>query len=168
MIPLVLIAAVAENGVIGGENRLPWRIKSDLVRFRRMTMGHPVILGRKTFQSIGRPLEGRETIVLTRHGSSLPQGIRHAATPAAARALAETAAARLNADKIFVAGGAEIYGAFLPLASRIELTLVALNPEGDACFPAIDADEWREISREAGVRGPADEAEFTYVTLARH
>lgn len=161
--PLLLVAAVARNGVIGANNALLWRLSSDLKRFKALTMGKPLVMGRKTFESIGAPLPGRETIVVTRDRAFAPLGALVAHSLEAALALAAESAAARAADAIVIAGGGEIYAETIGLASRLAITEVALEPEGDACFPAIDPLEWREISREKGQRGPRDEADFAFV-----
>ena len=166
-LPLVLVAAVARNGVIGGDNRLLWRLPGDLKRFKTLTMGKPLVLGRRTFQSIGRPLTGREIIVMSRDRSFRPAGVHVAHSLEAALALAEARAAATGAATIVIAGGAEIYAETIGSADRLFITEVALAPEGDARFPPIDPAVWREVRREAGERGPRDEADFTFVDYER-
>ena len=163
----MLVAAVARNGVIGGQNRLLWRLSSDLKRFKALTMGKPLVMGRKTFQSIGRPLPGRETIVLTRDGDFCPQGALVAHSLAAALALADERAAAMAADAVVIAGGGELYAQTIDRASRLAITEVALEPEGSVRFPPIDPSVWREVSRRAGERGPRDEADFCFVEYER-
>ena len=165
--PLLLVAAVARNGVIGGHNRLPWRLSSDLRRFKALTMGKPLVMGRKTFQSIGRPLPGRETIVLTRDRDFSAPGVRVAHDLESALALARDRAAAMGADAIVIAGGGELYAETIGRADRLAITEVALEPEGDVRFPAIDPRQWREAKREPGIRGPKDEADFSFVDYAR-
>ncbi len=165
--PLLLVAVVAQNGVIGADNRLPWRLSSDLKRFKALTLGKPLVMGRKTFQSIGRPLPGRETIVVTRDRKFRPDGVLVAHDLEAALALAEARAAAMGADAIVIAGGGELYAETFALADRLAITEVALAPEGDAHFPPIDPAEWREVQREPGVRGPNDEADFCFVDYER-
>ncbi len=163
---LAIVAAVASNGVIGGDNRLLWRISSDLKRFRALTTGKPMIMGRKTFVSIGKPLPGRQTIVLTRDPSWAHPGVETAASLDAALAAGATAAARMGADEIVIAGGADLYAQTLGLADRLHITEVDLAPPGDAHFPPIDRTRWRETAREAHSPGPNDEAAFTFVDYA--
>ena len=158
-LPILIVAAVARNGVIGAGNQLLWRLSSDLRRFKALTLGKPLIMGRKTFQSIGRPLPERETIVVTRDPGFKPDGALVAHDLAAALALAEARAAAMGADSLVIAGGGELYAQTFALADRLAITEVALAPEGDAVFPPIDPAEWREIRREPGVRGPRDEAD---------
>ncbi len=139
---LVLIAAVAANGVIGVANTLPWRIADDLKRFKMLTLGHPVIMGRKTWESLGRPLPGRHNIVITRQPGYTAPGATVADSVVAA------IAACANEATAFVIGGAEIYAQTLPLAQRMELTEVHAEVNGDTHFPPFNCDEWRETLRE--------------------
>jgi len=164
---IIIIAAVAENGVIGRGNALPWRLKSDMAHFRTVTMGKPVALGRKTFQSIGKPLTGRTTIVISRDENFSAPGIVVAPNFVSALATARGDALRRNADAIIVAGGADIYMQALPLATRLVITEVRKRVDGDARFPAIDSKLWRETARSAQKPGPDDEAEFAFVTYQR-
>ena len=165
--PLALIAAVARNGVIGADNRLIWRLPTDLKRFKALTWGKPFVTGRKNFQAIGRPLPGRETIVVTRDKSYAPAGVRVAHDVDAALSLAEEVARAMNADEIIIAGGGEIYSQTIDRADRLFITEVDLAPEGDVHFPAVDPARWREVKRERGVRTERDEADFTYVDYVR-
>ncbi|MGO4872639.1 MAG: dihydrofolate reductase [Roseiarcus sp.] len=164
---LALIAAVARNGVIGAGDALPWRLSSDLKRFKALTMGKPLIMGRKTFQSIGRPLPGRAIIVVTRDEGFAADGVEIARDIEAALRLAEAKACAAGADEIIVAGGGEIYAQTIARAGRLYVTEVALAPSGDAHFPPIDPAIWREVKREAGARGPRDEADFAFVEYER-
>ncbi|MPR06446.1 dihydrofolate reductase [Microvirga tunisiensis] len=166
-IPLILVVAVAENGVIGRDNQLLWRIKTDLGRFRRLTMGKPMIMGRKTFQSIGKPLPGRETIVLTRDAGFVAEGVHVVHTWEEAVAKGGELAARMGADAVAVAGGAEIYALALPQVQSIFLTRVQATPEGDALFPDFDRSQFRETRREDHPKGPDDEHPFTFIDLER-
>jgi dihydrofolate reductase len=165
--PLLLVAAVARNGVIGADNRLLWRLSSDLKRFKVRTLGKPLVMGRKTFESIGRPLPGRETIVVTRDQNFSAEGVLVAHDLAAALALAEDRAAAMGADAVVIAGGGELYAQTIDAADRLALTEVALAPNGDAVFPRIDPALWREVRREPGVRGPNDDADFAFVDYER-
>jgi dihydrofolate reductase len=164
---LVAVAAVARNGVIGADNGLPWRVSSDLKHFRALTMGKPLILGRRTFESLERPLPGREIIVVTRDPRFSPVGVRIAHSPVEALALARRLAVAMAVDEIIVGGGAEIFRALMDETQRIELTEVALEPEGDVFFPSLDMAQWRETRRETPPRGERDEADVAFVTLAR-
>ena len=165
--PIALVAGVARNGVIGARNGLIWRLSSDLKRFRARTWGKPLIMGRKTFESIGKPLPGRETIVVTRDTAFAPPGVRVVHDLGAAFTLAETVADEMKADEIIVAGGGEIYRETIGNADRLYLTEVDLAPEGDAYFPAVDVALWREAKRERGTRTERDEAEFSFVDYVR-
>jgi dihydrofolate reductase len=165
--PLVIVAAVALNGVIGADNRLLWRLSSDMKRFKALTLGKPLIMGRKTFESIGRPLPGRETIVLSRDPGFAPEGVRMAADLKRALALATDCAEAMGADAVVSAGGAKVYAETLPFADRLFITEVDLAPEGDAVFPPIDPAVWREVRRERGARGPKDETDFAFVEYER-
>jgi dihydrofolate reductase len=165
--PVALVAAVARNGVIGADNRLVWKLSTDLKRFRALTWGKPLIAGRKNFESIGRPLPGRETIVVTRNAGFVQAGVRVAHDIDAALSLAGEIAREINADEIVVAGGGEIYRQTIDRADRLYITEVDLAPKGDVHFPAIDPAHWREVKRERGVRGERDEAEFNYVDYVR-
>jgi dihydrofolate reductase len=164
---ILLIAAVAENGVIGRGNALPWRLKSDMQHFRALTMGKPVVMGRKTFLSIGRPLAGRTTVVVSRDGSFMAQGAVVAPSLEFALAVARGDASRRNADAVIVAGGADIYLQAMPLASRLAITEVRKRVEGDAVFPAIDPKVWRETARSEHQPAVDDEAPFAFVSYER-
>jgi dihydrofolate reductase len=146
---IVLVVAAAENGVIGRDGAMPWHLPEDLKRFKRMTVGHPVIMGRKTFAAIGRPLPGRHNIVLTRDSRFRADGVTVAANLAEAIAAAGLDP-RARAHTLFVIGGAEVYAQALPLAARVELTRVHAAPDGDAHFPPLDASEWRREAAEPG------------------
>jgi dihydrofolate reductase len=164
---LVAVVAVARNGVIGAENRMPWRISSDLKRFKALTWGKPMIMGRRNWDSIGRPLPGRETIVLTRNPHFSAEGAHVAFSPDEALATARRLAAHVSATEIVIAGGAEIYRAYLDQTEIIHLTEVSMHAQGDVFFPRLDPAEWREAARENPSRGAKDEADFAYVTLER-
>ncbi|MGD0761712.1 MAG: dihydrofolate reductase [Roseiarcus sp.] len=164
---LALIAAVARNGVIGAGDALPWRLSSDLKRFKTLTMGKPLVMGRKTFQAIGRALPGREIIVVTRDEAYAPEGVEVARDIDAALRRAEVKAGAAGVDEVVVAGGGEIYAQTIARAGRLYVTEVDLAPEGDARFPRIDPALWREVRREPGERGPRDEANFAFVEYRR-
>ena len=166
-VPLVLVAAVARNGIIGANGGLPWRLSSDLKRFKALTWGKPLLMGRKNFHSIGRSLPGRETIVVTRDPAFAAPGVFVAHSLDAGLDLAAQRARAMGADQIIVAGGGEIYAQTIERASRLFITEVALDPEGDVHFPPIDPREWREISHEKGERGAKDEADFAFVEYER-
>lgn len=166
-IALILIVAVAENGVIGRSGGLPWRLKSDLQHFRALTWGKPVVMGRRTFASIPKPLKGRTSIVVSRDPAFAAPGIVVAPTLEAALATARGDTLRRGADAIAIVGGQDIFARTLSMADRLEVTEVHARPEGDTFFPPIDPDVWREIGRAAQPAGPGDDAAFTFVTYER-
>ena len=164
---LVLVAAVSENGVIGRDNALPWRLKSDMRHFRALTMGRPVLMGRKTYRSIGKPLPGRTNIVVTRDSSFADDGVLAANTLTAALEAARGDALRRNVGEIAIIGGADLYGQLMPRADRLEITRVHTDIAGDTVFPAIDPDVWHEVARTEQVAGPDDDADMTFATYRR-
>ncbi|WP_414473674.1 dihydrofolate reductase [Microvirga sp. M2] len=166
-IPLILVVAVAKNGAIGRDNQLLWRLRTDLKRFRELTMGKPMIMGRKTYQSIGKPLPGRETIVLTRDGGFAASGVHIAHSWDEAVAKGEGLAGEMGADAVAVVGGAEIYRMALPHVETIYLTEVATAPEGDAFFPPVDRTRFREVARISHPKSPDDEHPFTFIDFQR-
>jgi dihydrofolate reductase len=155
--PVVLIAAMSINRVIGREGKLPWRLSSDLKRFRAATLGKPVIVGRKTYEDIGKPLPGRTTVVISSSVPAPAEGLAHARSFEEACALADDVAVRTGASEIVVAGGFSVYSAAMKVASRLLLTFVETRTEGDVFFPEIDLDRWAEASRERLAAGPKDE-----------
>lgn len=166
--PLALVVAVSENGVIGANGGLPWRLPSDLKRFRALTWGKPLLMGRRTFESIGRPLPGRTSVVVSADPAfGPPEGVLKGTTLEEALALADGAADAMGADEIMVIGGERVFRETLPFARTLHLTQVHAVPEGDVHFPAFDLARWRETAREGPLRGERDEAAFTYVTLER-
>jgi dihydrofolate reductase len=166
-VKISLVVAAAENGVIGRDGRLPWRIPSDLKTFRRLTLGKPIIMGRKTYQSIGKPLDQRDNIVVTRDLAFHVPGIIVTGSLDAALDKARALAAAKGIDEIVVIGGAELYRQALPLADRIYLTRVHAEPQGDALFPPLSEGDWREVSREPLPREARDEHACTLVILQR-
>jgi len=167
-IRLSIIAAVAQNDVIGRDNALPWRLPSDLKRFKAITMGKPLVMGRKTFESIGRPLPGRTNIVVSRRAAAPLPGVVAAASLAEALEAARRQAAADGVDEIFVIGGAALYREALPLADRLYITEVKAAPTGDVVFfPAIDRGRWREQAREAVGRGAGDSESSAFVVYER-
>jgi dihydrofolate reductase len=166
-IPLIAVAALADNHVIGDDNKLIWRLKSDLKRFRSLTLGRPLIMGRKTFDSIGKPLPGRHTVVLTRDAAWVHPGVLVAHTLQAALAAGQELAAMHGADAVVIGGGADLYAQTLALCDRLHLTYVHAQPEGDALFPAFARSEWIETLREIHSAGPDDEHPFTFLDLKR-
>jgi dihydrofolate reductase len=164
---VVLIVAVADNGVIGSEGAIPWRLKTDQQRFKKLTLGKPVVMGRKTFISLRRPLPGRTNIVVTRDANFRAGGAVVTTSFADARAVATGDALRRFANEIAVIGGAEIYAQWMAIADRLEITEVHARPEGDTSFAAIDKSVWEEIARVRNPAGPDDSADFSYVTYRR-
>lgn len=164
---IVLIVAVAENGVIGANGAIPWRLKSDMLRLKAMTIGKPVVMGRKTFISLRRPLPGRTNIVITRDANFRAPGAVVTTSYADARAVATGDALRRFATEIAVIGGAEIYAQWIGVADRLELTEVHARPAGDTYFAAIDAADWQEVARVRNPAGPDDSVAFSYVTYIR-
>jgi dihydrofolate reductase len=166
-LPLIIVAALADNRVIGDDNRLIWRLKSDLKRFRTITMGTPMVMGRKTFDSIGKALPGRNTIVLTRDRAFSAPDVEVAHGLEQALELAQLAGMRMDAPAITIAGGADVYAQTLPFADELRLTLVHASPPGDAVFPAYQRSDYVETRRESRQAGPDDEFAFTFVDLSR-
>ena len=158
---LSIIVAMSENRVIGRDNQLPWRLSADLQHFKKLTMGKPIIMGRKTFESIGRALPGRQNIVVTRQPDYHAEGCDVVPSADAAIAAADDAA------EIMVIGGAEIYRQFLPRANRIYLTRVHARIDGDTYFPELQAEEWAETAREPLAANADNEFAASFVTLAR-
>ena len=157
---ITLILARAANGVIGAGGKMPWHLPADLRRFKQLTMGRPMIMGRKTFDSLPAVLEGRRHIVLTRDAGWQDEGAEPVASIEEALRLA-------NAPHVMVIGGAEIYRLFLPMADRIELTEVALEPKGEAVIDYPAAAEWREIAREDHAADDAGRPAYSFVTFVR-
>jgi dihydrofolate reductase len=165
---IVLIVAVADNGVIGASGAIPWRLKSDQQRLKAMTMGKPIVMGRKTFMSFPRrPLRGRTNIVITRDETFRAEGAVTVRSFAAARLVAHADALRRSVAEIVVLGGAEIYAQSMQVAERLEVTEVHAEPAGDTHFPAIDSGMWQEVARLRHPSGPDDSAAFSYVTYRR-
>lgn len=164
--PIVsLVVARADNGVIGHDNGLPWHLPADLKHFKQLTVGKPIIMGRKTYESIGRPLPGRHNIVVTRNAEWSAEGVT--VVPNLAEAVVAAGLdPQTRASEIAVIGGAEIYAQALFFADRIHLTEVHAKPEGDTLFPALDAATWQEVAREDH---PAADGQpgYSFVTLDR-
>jgi dihydrofolate reductase len=167
MKPLTIVAALAENGVIGDDNRLIWHLKSDLRRFKQITLGKPMIMGRKTFESIGRPLPGRQMVVMTRDPGFSVAGIDVARSFDAACARADAIAQETGAAEIIVAGGSQVYEQALPFAQTLRLTRVHAAPDGDARFPDFDSTQFRVIEKTSHPSGPDDEFAFTFIDMER-
>ena len=162
-----LIVAVARNGIIGAKGQLPWRLSSDLKTFRRLTMGKPIVMGRKTFASLGKPLDGRDNIVVTRDPHFDVEGVTAFNSLSEALILARALARTNGSDEVMVIGGAEIYQAALPLAGRIYWTAVDAAPDGDVVFPPLDPAQWVETSSEPLPRGPRDDHGATLMIFER-
>lgn len=162
------VVAIADNGVIGRDDSLPWRLSGDMAYFKRVTMGKPVIMGRKTWESLPKkPLPGRPNIVVTRNADYVAEGADLAMSASAALALAQALAAQAGADEIMVIGGAQIYAETFDRADRLYITEVHAAPEGDVSFPAFDRRQWREVSRERHKAGEKDSADYSFVVLER-
>lgn len=157
---VVLIAAVARNGVIGRDNALPWRLKADLAHFKATTLGHPVLMGRKTWESLGRPLPGRRNLVVTRDRAYTANG-------AEVFSSLDTAIAAAEDGKVFVIGGAEIYRQLLERADALVLTEVGAEVDGDALFPNFDRSLFTEARRESHVADTDNEFPFDFVEYRR-
>ena len=158
---LTLIAAVSDNGVIGAKGRLPWHVPADLKRFKDLTMGHSLILGRKTFESIGTLLPGRRIIVVSRRQDYAPEGV--IVRPSLEEALLQCP----EEDKVFIGGGAEIYALALPLADEMFLTFVHCYVDGDAFFPPVDESRWRKLSVESHASDEANSYAYSFVHYQR-
>ena len=153
--------------MIGRDGQLPWRLKSDLNHFRALTLDKPVIMGRKTFQSIGKALDRRSNIVITRDPKFSAEGVVTAASLQAALDLARKDAEKRGANEIMIIGGADIFAAAMPLADRLEITHVLASPHGDVHFPFIDAKHWYEDKREKREAGPDDSASYAVATYLK-
>jgi dihydrofolate reductase len=156
-----LIAALADNGVIGRDNQLPWRLRADLQHFKRLTMGRPIVMGRRTWESIGRPLPGRTNIVITRDTAFRAEG------GVVAHSIEQALEAAGDCDELFIIGGAELYAQTLPLADRLYLTRVKAEVPGDALFPPLTPGEWREVGRESHGADENNEYACEFVVLDR-
>ena len=156
-----IVVAASTNGVIGRGGRLPWHISEDLKHFKAVTLGHPIIMGRLTWESIGRPLPGRQNIVISTREDFHAEGCSVVSSPAEALRVAG------DADEVMVIGGGQIYELFLPITERIYLTRVDAEIDGDTFFPALDPDEWRVIASETCAAGEGREYGFSFQTLER-
>jgi dihydrofolate reductase len=164
---IAFAVAVAENGVIGAGGDLPWRLPTDLKRFRKTTMGKPIIMGRKTYVSIGKPLDGRDNIVVTRDRSFSAPGVHVAAGIAEAIALGRQLAVQRGTGEVVVIGGAEIFQATLAVADRVYLTLVRGCPPGDTYLATFDPAAWAETAREPMPQGADDQYPADFIVLDR-
>jgi dihydrofolate reductase len=158
---IALIAALAENRVIGRANRLPWRLPADLRRFKSLTMGKPVIMGRKTYESIGKPLPGRSNIVVTRDPDYRAQGCQ------VVHSLEQALEAGAGHAEVMVIGGAELYRQALGRAQRMYLTLIRAEVDGDTLFPDIEPQQWRELERESHCADENNQYDYDFVILQR-
>lgn len=164
---IVLVAAIGENNVIGVDGRLPWHISSDLKHFRALTLDKPVVMGRKTYESIGKPLDRRTNIVVSRSLARVGAGVVIATSIDAALAFARSDAEKRGAKEIMAIGGGDIFSALMPRADRLEITHVHASPDGDSFFPPIDPQLWEERSSREIAAGPNDSAAFRIATYVR-
>jgi dihydrofolate reductase len=164
---IALVVAMGENGAIGKDGDVPWRLSTDFRHFRKVTLGKPVIMGRRTFESLGRVLDHRVNIVLSRDPAYVAPGAVMANSLKAGIEEAHRAAEAAGVDEVMVIGGEEIFREILPAARRIYLTEVHASPEADTWFPQWDRSQWREVSREKHAPGPKDEHAFSFVLLER-
>jgi len=167
-VKLSMIVAVAQNRVIGRNNALPWYLPNDLKYFKQTTMGKPVIMGRKTYESIGKPLPGRTNIVITRQSDYHPKGVKVVSSVAEARDLAESVCLIDGQEEAMIMGGAEIYTLALPDCDRLYLTEVHAEVEGDAWFPEYDKSEWEEVAREDFAAEGPNPYNYSFVVYDRN
>ena len=167
MTRLAIIVAAAENGVIGSNNALPWHLPEDLRYFKRVTMGKPIVMGRKTFEAIGRPLPGRTNIVITRNPAFRAEGVKVVSSLDEALCLADDIATIDGVEELVVIGGAEIYRAAIPRADRLYITEVHARVEGDAVLPEIDWSNWLELSRKRYAATDANPYDYSLVVYHR-
>jgi len=164
---IALVVAVADNGCIGRDNRLPWHLPEDLKYFKRVTLGKPVIMGRHTFESIGKPLPGRTNVVVSRNPAWQHDGVTVADSLPAALRLATAQARQDGQDEVMIIGGARLYAEALPLAQRLYYTRVHATVEGDAFFPALDWAEWQLVSREDHCASAGNPHEYSFCVYRR-
>ncbi|WP_375606988.1 MULTISPECIES: dihydrofolate reductase [unclassified Bartonella] len=167
MISICFIAAVAENGVIGREGAMPWHLSTDLQRFKALTLGKPIIMGRKTWDSLGRPLPGRTNIVITRDCTFNAEGAVVAHSLSQACSLATSVASQNNVKEIFIIGGGEIFQQGLPMADKIFLTEVLASIEGDSFFPVFDKEKWTIVQTQDIPKGDKDSHPTRFVVYER-
>jgi dihydrofolate reductase len=158
---LSAIVAMASNRVIGVNNQLPWRLPADLARFKRVTMGHTLVMGRKTYESIGRPLPGRTMIVVTRQRGYAPAGVKVAHSVDEALALAQ------GDDELFIIGGAELFAQTMHRLDRLYLTLIEREIPGDTFFPQVDLSTWKRIEQEPHPASTPEALPYTFLTYER-
>lgn len=166
-IDIAIIVAAAENNVIGSDGDMPWHLSTDLKRFKELTMGKPMIMGRKTFAAIGKPLPGRTSIVVTRDKTWQSEGVVPVQSVEAAIALAKQIAVDSGVDQVCIVGGGEIYRQSMDLADFLYLTRVHAKPKGDTVFPAVDPDIWLETGRESIPAGEKDTFETSFIVYER-
>ena len=164
---IALIAAVAENNVVGRDNELPWYLPEDLKHFKKLTLGKPIIMGRLTYESIGKPLPGRANIVVSRRQNYQPVGVEVAGSLAEALSLAESIAKAGGLDELIVIGGAQIYAEALPLANILYLTEIHKVYQGDAYFPTLELRQWQESEREDFQGNSSESLDYSFVTYIR-
>jgi dihydrofolate reductase len=164
---LAIIVAVADNGAIGKDNALLWKLPEDMRHFKQVTMGKPIIMGRKTFESIGKALPGRTNIVITRNGAFTAEGVRCVSSLEEALQVAAQTVSMEPAEEAVVIGGSEIYQAALPLADRLYITEVHANVEGDTVLPRVEWDDWREVRRERHVAQTPNPYDYSFVFYER-
>ncbi|WP_417348449.1 type 3 dihydrofolate reductase [Ferrimonas sp.] len=158
---LSMIACMAFDRVIGKENQMPWHLPADLKHFKAVTMGKPVVMGRRTFDSIGRPLPGRHNVVISRNPAYQPEGVTRVASIDEALALLD------HEEEVMIIGGGQLYASLLPKADRLYLTLAQLQVEGDTRFPDYQQLQWRELERQIRPADEANACELHFVTLER-
>ena len=166
-IKISMIVAVAENGVIGNNNQLPWYLPEDLKYFKRVTMGKPIVMGRKTFESIGKPLPGRTNIVVTRNTEYAAEGVKIVSSINEAIKLADDIALLDGSNELMVIGGAQLYADILESVERIYLTEVHAEVKGDAFFPNIERSKWEEVAREKYLAEGPNSYDYSFVVLDR-
>jgi len=166
-LPVWIVVATAENNVIGANGDMPWRLSTDLKRFKAVTLGKPMIMGRKTFESIGKPLPGRTSIVVTRDTQWQSPGVVVAQSTEQALQVAEQIAIADKVDAICVVGGGQIYAQTIDIADVLHITRVQAQPEGDTVFPNIDPNIWEEVSREDFPAGEQDTSPTTYLVYQK-
>ena len=164
---IALVVATARNGVIGEHGGLPWKLPSELKRFREITMGHPCLMGRKTWEGLKGPLKGRDNLVLTRGPAIEREGVITVRTLQAGLVSGRKLALERGVSWVMVIGGGDVYRQVLPLAARLYLTTVDMDAAGDTSFPALDPAQWRETAREPHSAGPGDSCGYTILTLDR-
>ena len=164
---LDIVVAMAENGVIGRDGGMPWHLSSDLKYFKALTLGRPMVMGRKTFESIGKPLPGRQTFVVTRDPGFAPDGVTVLSDLDAALEAASASAEAKGVTSFVVAGGGALYAATIGRADRLFITRIAASPEGDTRFPTVDPALWQLAASEPMIRGERDSADATFETWVR-